>query len=140
MKSTVIKCKTFGYSRLLVFLFVAILTVMGCENGGNSGFFTMSEFFPLSSGWETDKWTLFIDENEFLINGVSTIAMVDTREAEANFWTNDQDGLRLHGAWNSQTQWITFSQPVLLAPAVSEVGNRFVTIYTRDSEQLVFSA
>ena len=119
---------------------MAILTVLGCSDNGGSSSYTMSQYFPLSSGWETDKWTLFVDENEFIINGVSTIAMVDTREAKANFWTNDENGLRLHGAWNSETQWVTFSQPVLLADAVSIVGDRNETIYTRNSEQLVFSA
>ena len=140
MKSTAIKCKMFGCSGLLLFLFMAILTVMGCSDNGGSSPYPMSQYFPLSSGWETDKWTLFIDENDFIINGVSTIAMVDTRDAEANFWTNDENGLRLHGAWNSETQWVTFSQPVLLADAVSIAGDRNETIYTQDSEQLVFSA
>ena len=141
MKATVIKYRKFGYSSLMFFFFLAILTVMGCGNGGgDSRVFEMNDYFPLSSGWETDKWTLFVDENEFMINGVSTIAMVDTREAEATFWTNDENGLRLHGAWNSVTQWVTFSQPVLLANAISEVGNRNETSYTQDGEQLVFSA
>lgn len=140
MDFTGIKFKNFGWSCLFLFLFMAILTVIGCSDNGGSSSYTMSQYFPLSSGWETDKWTLFVDENEFIINGVSTIAMVDTREAEANFWTNDENGLRLHGAWNSETQWVTFSQPVLLADAVSIAGDRNGTIYTQNSEQLVFSA
>jgi hypothetical protein len=134
------KCEKHGSLCLLLFFFMALLTVMGCKGDGDSSSYTMREYFPLSSGWETDKWTLFVDENEFMIDGVSTLAMVDTREAEANFWTNDDNGLRLHGAWNSETQGVTFSQPVLLADAVSKVGDRNQTIYTRDSEQLVFSA
>ena len=134
------KCEKHGCLCLLLFLFMALLSVMGCKDDGNSNSYTMSDYFPLSSGWETDKWTLFVDENEFMIDGISTVAMVDTREAEANFWTNDENGLRLHGAWNSETQRVTFSQPVLLADAVSIVGDRNLTIYTREGEQLVFSA
>jgi len=141
MKSTIIKCKKFGCPYLLAFLFMAILTVIGCDSDDkDSKSYAMSDYFPLSSGWETDKWTLFADENEFIIKGISTTAMVDTREAKANFWSNDENGLRLHAIWKPESQWIDFSQPVLLADAVSIVGDRNETIYTQDSEQLVFSA
>ncbi len=142
MKSTASKCKQFNCSFLLLLFSMSILTSVGCIGGEDRGSnsYSVNQYFPVSSGWETDKWTLFTDENEYTINGVSTTAMVDTRDAEVNFWTNDGNGLRLHGSWSLATQWVTFSRPVLLAAAVSKVGDRNVTVCTRDSEDLVFSA
>lgn len=143
MTPTASKYKIPGFSCLWMLLIVLAMTATGCHNGGDSGSDTaaygMSQYFPLSSAWETDKWTLFIDENDAFINGVSTLAMTDTRDAKASFWTNDEYGLRLHAIWTPENQMSNFSQPVLLADALSAVGDRYETVYAQDGEQLVFS-
>ena len=143
MKPTVCNYNKTGCSWLWMLLFVLAMIAIGCHNGGDSGgnpgVYNMSQYFPLSSAWETDKWTLFLDENDVVINGVSTLAMTDTRDAKASFWTNDENGLRLHAIWNPENQWNNFSQPVLLADAFSVIGDRNETVYTQDGEQLVFS-
>jgi ketosteroid isomerase-like protein len=143
MKPTVSKYKIPGCSWLWMLLIALAMSLTGCHHGGDSGgdsvTYRMSQYFPLSSAWETDKWTLFVDENDAVIDGVSTLAMTDTRDAKASFWTNDEYGLRLHGIWNPENQWSRFSQPILLADAFSAVGDRNETVYTQDGEQLVFS-
>jgi hypothetical protein len=70
-----------------IFAIIDAVSVTGCNDDASSGF-TTANYFPLNSGWETDKWTLFTDENEYEINGVSTTAMVDTGTEEAYFWSN----------------------------------------------------
>ena len=125
-KSAVYRQKRCDCSYPLLLLSLVLLALSGCSDGSSSTsprFFNMSQFFPLSSGWETDTWTLFIDEDAYDINGVSTKAMVDTGKGRAYFYSNDEAGLRLHALWESVTNLAYFSPPVDLAFALSRVGD-----------------
>jgi hypothetical protein len=90
---------------VLVRILLLSLTILGFGCGGDGGdgggtdteSYVMDAYFPLSSSWETDDWTLFIDVRDHLFDGVMTKAMVDTRQASVRYWTNDENGLRLHG-------------------------------------------
>lgn len=76
---------------LVLFSILGLTAIFGCSNGGGGGgggggagggtptSFTTATLFPLSSGWETDKWTLFVDMADYDINGVMTRAMADTQ-------------------------------------------------------------
>jgi hypothetical protein len=92
--------------------------------GGGTENVLMSEYFPLTSDWETDNWTLFIDVREHEINGVKTKAMVDTQEPRVTFWTNDKDGLRMHGIMKGDGYLWELPIPFVLANAVVKVGDK----------------
>jgi ketosteroid isomerase-like protein len=151
LKSTVRKRIKYGRLCLSFFLSLLLSAQIGCSDGGSSGSsylsyssYNMDEYFPLSSGWQTNSWTLFVDECDHDIGGVSTKAVVDTGKVEAYFWSNDSAGLRLHAVWKPENQLSHFSSPMLLADAVSEVGDLQIGTFTRysplDQETLVFSA
>ena len=145
MNSTAGKRRKCGYLSLLFFLSMALLTVTGCSDSSGSNplttaSYSMSDFFPLSSGWETDRWTLFVDESEHEIGGVSTKAMVDTSKAEAYFWSNDAEGLRVHGFWSPETGSVSLTPPVKLAEAMAEVGDRLETTFSIDGDSFAASA
>jgi ketosteroid isomerase-like protein len=88
---------------------------------------TMTEYFPLSSGWVTDNWTLSIDIFDHDVNGVLTKAMADTRHfPAAYYWTNDDNGLRLHKIKRYdplQPFEVQFSSPIKWADAECPVGS-----------------
>jgi hypothetical protein len=92
------------------------------------------QYFPLTSSWETDNWTLFIDERQHDVNGTMTKAMVDTSEPTALYWTCDDDGLRLHRYIDEDEGPLDFSPPILIAAAVAEVGDRWEGTYTATNE------
>jgi ketosteroid isomerase-like protein len=84
----------------------------------------------LTSSWETDNWTLFIDERQHDRNGIMTKAMVDTSGPSTLFWTCDDDGLRLHSFIDDELELEDFSPPILIAAAVAKVGDSWEDTYT----------
>ena len=135
----------------LCFLLMSMLLMINCGSGGSSSSgsntnadFSMVRHFPLASGWETDQWTLFVDESEYQVNGVATKALVDTGNASVSFWTNDKNGLRLHAVWNPEDGWLAYSQPLQFADAFCKIGDKKETVCTMADElaekQVVFTA
>ena len=117
---------------LVIVLTMALLSLIGCSDDSSSsgsGYRT-SNYFPLESGWETDHWTLFTDEHKSEINGVSTTALVDTGTAEAYFWSNDQNGLRLHGVWTQDAKMAYYSEPIKIANNTARIGDSIQTTFT----------
>jgi hypothetical protein len=127
---------------MLLSLMVLMLVIFGCNESG-SGYAT-ARFFPLSSGWETDIWTLFTDELEQTINSTSTNPMIDTSRGKGFYWSNDSYGIRLHAFWSLETEIVYYSQPVQIAGKVSSIGDVNQTTYTlsNDSQntQYVFTS
>lgn len=123
-------------SWLAFLLTMALLSLIGCsnDNDSNSGTYNTSDYFPLNSGWETDQWTLFTDEHKTEINGVSTTALVDTGTAEAYFWSNHKNGLRLHGVWTQDANMAYYSEPIRIANNTSWVGDSIQTTFTLSSD------
>ena len=115
----------------LLSLLIPILAVFGC-NEGNS--YSTALFFPLSSGWETDIWTLFTDELAQQINSTSTKPMIDTSRGKGFYWSNDGYGLRLHAVWSLETQIVYYSQPVQIAGRISSIGDVRQTTYTLSND------
>lgn len=129
------------YPCLLLSLSILIVAAVGCNESNG---FSMAQFFPLSSGWETDIWTFFTDELEKQINGTSIKPMIDTSSGKAYYWSSDEYGLRLHAVWALGTQIVYYSQPVKIAGGVCDVGDVHQTTYTlsNDSQntQYVFTS
>jgi len=90
----------------------------------------MSDYFPLSTCWETDDWTLIVRAKEREINGVLTTPMVNTREPIVFFWTNDEDGLRLHEVMDPDGIMGNVSVPIVFADAVPKVGDKRENTFT----------
>jgi len=130
------KTLVFGISAFLISF--GLLTMAGCgsgggtDTGGGSGndtgggsaqTFNMADFFPLTSGWETDRWTLLVDVVQHEINGIMTKAMVDTRVPYVLYWTNDDNGLRLHGYMGDDGILWVFDEPIFFADGICEIGD-----------------
>ena len=103
----------------------------GCGGGGGDGgdgaaaeTFNTVDFFPLTSGWQTDKWTVFVDLVEHDVNGVMTKAMVDTRGPYVYFWTCDDNGLILHAEIDEDGLMYFPSAPVVFMDRTSKVGDK----------------
>ena len=116
----------------------------GGAGGGGGGettpqTFTTSNMFPLTSGWETDHWTLFVDVADHDINGVMTKAMVDTRGPIVYYWTNDADGLRLHVFMDDEGTDTLFSEPVVFADSICKVGDKKEVTVTMGGEEFNLS-
>jgi len=128
--------------QFLLFLCALFLVAYGCGGGGGGGDgggtatpeFQAALFFPLTSSWETNNWTLFVDEREHDVNGTMTKAMVDTSAPTAFYWTCDDDGLRLHRYIDEDEGPLDFSPPILIAAAVAKVGDRWEGTYTVTTE------
>jgi ketosteroid isomerase-like protein len=128
MKSVI---RVVGTGSLIIIIMIAVFGCSGSSNDGASihtvtsaDIFTMTEYFPLTSNWETDKWTLFIDQREHEIKGVSTKGMVDTQGPYVLYWTNDANGLRLHGAMKDDgTLWLP-STPLIIADPAMKAGDK----------------
>ncbi len=125
--------KLLRYICLSCVIVLGLMTIVGTGGGGGGGdggtppSITMTEYFPLSSAWETDNWTLFIDVTDHDVNGVLTKAMVDTRDTPAvYYWTNDSNGLRFHELRRydlMQPFAVEFSAPIKMANAECTVGS-----------------
>ena len=124
----------------IISLLSMVLLVFGCgsdDDGyvvftpeiGAATEFQMTEYFPLSSSWETDDWTLFIDVRDHVFDGVMTKAMVETRQASVYYWTNDANGLRLHGVLErddgepSGLRTQNYDPPIIFADDVCKFGD-----------------
>jgi len=124
--------------QFLLFLCALFLVAYGCGGGGGGGDgggtatpeFQAALFFPLTSSWETDNWTLFVDERQHDVNGTMTKLMLDTSFPTAFYWTCDDDGLRLHRLVDEDTEEGNFSPPILIAAAVARVGDKWEDTYT----------
>ena len=128
---------------VLIILLVFFLTACSGGGGGGDGGvsstettpeFQVAQYFPLTSSWETDNWTLFIDERQHDVNGTMTKAMVDTSQPTVFYWTCDDDGLRLHRYIDEDEGPLDFSPPILIAAAVAKVGDRWEGTYTVKTE------
>ena len=132
--------KLFGNSisiALTCAISVAMFLMVACSGDGGGGgspppstptpaTYTMTEFFPLSSGWVTDNYTLFVDLAEHqLENGEITKAMVDTRLPRIMYWTNDDRGLLLHAVTDLENEKYTIipSAPIKIASDTCKVGD-----------------
>ncbi len=113
---------------------IMLLLLIGCSNNSSSSSYLTSNYFPLDCGWETDKWTLFTDERKVEIDGISTTALVDTGTAEAYFWSNDKNGLRLHGVWTQEAKLAYYSEPIRIANMTCRVGDSIQTRFTLSSD------
>lgn len=136
MKRRVYETKrNFYLSWLLLVTF--ILAVLGC-GGGNSGgdSIAMAQYFPLSSGWETDSWTLFTNELTHQIDSTSTKPMIDTSRGKVFYWSNDENGIRLNAVWSLDSQMVYYSQALQLADSVFSIGDSRQTIYTLSNDSL----
>ena len=133
--------RIFGMGSYMIAL---MITGFGCSGSSNDGAsiltlksadtYTMSGYFPLTSSWETDQWTLFIDQREHEIQGVITKGMVDTQSPRVLYWTNDANGLQLHGAMKDDgTLWLP-STPLIIADATMEVGHKKEGTFVMDGE------
>jgi len=133
---------------LLLLSITGLAVFIGCSNGGGGGgnggggagggtptSFTTATLFPLRSGWETDKWTLFVDINDHDINGVATRAMADTQEPKVLYWTNDAQGLRLHAVLTDEGDLWVFPAPILLANRICKLGDVITGTYLIDTEE-----
>lgn len=114
---------------LSAFLMIACSDSDGDNDGGETSTptsVTMTEVFPLSSGWVTDNWTLFVDQKDHEINGVTTRAMVNTRDLVVYYWTNDETGLLLHAVTDLKEYGLTYipDSPIKIANAVMETGDK----------------
>ena len=121
---------------LVLFSILGLTAFVGCGSGGGGGdggaagggapgtptSFTTTSLFPLTSSWQTDNWTLFVDQGEHDFNGVMTKIMADTREPKLLYWTNDQDGLQLHGFMDKEGDKVVFSAPLLIANPICRIG------------------
>jgi hypothetical protein len=112
--------------RYLFLMGVSIFGLIAIIATGGS--ITMTEYFPLSSGWVTDNWTLSIDIFDHDVNGVFTKAMADTRDfPAAHYWTNDINGLRLYKIKRYDPMEgpfeVQFSAPIKWADAECIVGS-----------------
>lgn len=100
----------------------------GGDGGGGDGAaaqtFNTVDFFPLTSGWQTDKRTLFVDLVEHDVNGVLTKAMVDTRGPYVDFWTCDDNGLILHAELDEDGVMYFPSAPVVFMNSTCKVGDK----------------
>jgi hypothetical protein len=121
--------------QIILFVLCLSFAFIGCSSGGGSSgsgdssggntptSFTTADLFPLSSGWQTDKWTLFVDFIDHDINGTITKAMADTQVPKVLYWTNDLDGLRLHAVMDEEGVLSAFQTPILFADSVCNVGD-----------------
>jgi len=125
--------KKYVFLCMLLSLLIPILAVFGCNESDK---IAMARFFPLSSGWETDIWTLFTDELAQQINSISTKPMIDTSRGKGFYWTNDADGLRLHAVWSLASQIVYYSQPVQIAGQINSIGDVRETTYTLSNDSL----
>lgn len=142
----------FKSSKKYLFLFIIMIlgfTFIACGgNGGGNGngdgddpprTFTTSRLFPLTSGWETDRWTLFVDVSDHDVNGTTVKAMVDTREPKVLYWTNDDNGLRLHGEMDDDGDTVVFSAPIVFAGSTCKVGDKKEGTVTINLEEFNYS-
>ncbi len=111
----------------------------GGDGGGDTGPFDMAAFFPLSSSWQTDNWTLMVDEVEYDINGLVTKAMVDTRDPTVFFWTNDENGWRLHGFIDADGFMVVFEPPILFSNSSCSVGDIHQGAFSVDGQEISYS-
>ena len=117
----------------VILIFFGLMISISCNNsgGGNGGgtsgttptSFNTANLFPLTSGWQTDKWTLFVDFLDHDINGIATKAMADTQGPKVLYWTNDFAGLRLHAVMDEEGIQSVFQTPILFADRVCRVGD-----------------
>ena len=113
----------------------AVATVGAGE--GSPQTFTTSSFFPLTSGWETDRWTLFVDVGEHDVNGVMTKAMADTRGPGVFYWTNT-NGLKLHGRLDEKGTLTVYDPPIEFAGITCEVGDKHEGTFTIEKEEYTY--
>jgi len=136
---------------LVLFAVLGFMSFVGCSSGGGDGgggggggapaqTFTTSNFFPLTSGWETDRWTLFVDVVDHDINGIMAKVMVDTRGPKFNYWTNDANGLRLHGSMDEEEGNVDlFSEPIVFADSICKLGDKKEGTVTIEGEEVNYS-
>ncbi|MEA3360007.1 MAG: dockerin type I repeat-containing protein [Thermodesulfobacteriota bacterium] len=96
---------------------------------GLVNWFYMPDYFPLDSSWETDDWTLFIAQRDKDIDGATAKAMIDTRQPSVTYWTNDENGWRMHGlrdmeVGENNVPIVEFSTPIIFADAVCKIGEK----------------
>jgi ketosteroid isomerase-like protein len=136
------------YHPAVLFLFCLSFVFIGCGSGGNGGGgngggdtgpFETAAYFPLGSGWETDDWTLGVDAADYDINGTATKAMADTRDPGVLFWTNDENGLLLHGFLDEDGLMVVFEPPFLFAKSICRVGDKYAGTYAIDDEEISYT-
>jgi ketosteroid isomerase-like protein len=111
----------------------------GDGEGGDMGPFEMAALFPFGSGWETDDWTLGVDAADYDFNGTATKAMADTRNPGVLFWTNDENGLMLHGFVDEDGLKVEFDPPILFANSSCNVGDIIEGTFTVYGEEISYS-
>ena len=123
---------------------VILRVALGLVNWEADGEYTMADYFPLDGSWETDKWTMFTSQREIEVNGLKTKGMVDTLYPGLYYWTNDENGWRMHGFMfmdfdNNYVSSLRFSDPVLFAHPFCKIGDKsegILEIVNEDTEDL----
>ena len=135
------------YISVVLFSIIGLTAFTGCGNGNGSGdgggaggegtptSFSTMNLFPLNSSWQTDKYTLLVDTNDHDINGVAIRAMADTREPKVLYWTNNNQGLRLHAIRNNEGDLLILEPPILFANPICKLGDVKTGTYSIDSEE-----
>jgi len=105
---------------------------------GLVNWFYMTDYFPLDGSWETDDWTMFSAQKEQDINGINTRALVDTAGQEISFWSNDEKGLLVlaHAEMDDGFPISAFSTPIVVADAVSKVGEKKENIISDEGDTI----
>jgi ketosteroid isomerase-like protein len=126
---------------LVLFSILGLTVFVGCGSGGGGGdgggdgggggggggtptSFTTTSLFPLTSNWQTDVWTLFVDTKDHDFFNITTRVMADTRGPQLLYWTNDQDGLRLHGFMDDEGVKVVLSPALLVANPICRIGEK----------------
>ncbi len=105
--------------------------------------YTMTDYFPVSGSWETDHRTLFTGVLTREVNGVTTREMADTLFGATMLFTNDENGLRFHGTYESGVDQDgdpdIYDTPILFAAASVFVGDKFTSTLDEDGETVHLS-
>ena len=137
---------------LVLFSILGLTAFVGCGSGGGGGdggaagggapgtptSFTTTSLFPLTSSWQTDNWTLFVDSRDHDFFNITTKVMADTRVPKLLYWTNDQDGLRLHGFMNDEGVKVVLIPALIVANPICRIGDIHTGKFSAGPDELTY--
>lgn len=114
--------------RLKVLRFLTVLGVLATQQQVRAAF-EARPYFPLRAGnsWsyqdDTLNFTTTVQSSTVTINGIATVVLLDAPTGFANYFTNDNNGLRLHRQFEPDGNiTVTFIPPVKFANALTDIG------------------